>query len=217
MGSGIRRAVQVRGRGCWQGLKAGSVTSPTLPRGWGGVGYTSARRSALGVSTRPASPRRRTRELGLAGPTWRAPSVVEVLRGLPFLHHAPQASTAAAMLIALTLADACGLLLLVAVLGSQPTPGGRRRPRLGIPPSCCSCCPLHRPCSRCLTPFWSRVSWLVRREPRRGAPQPRRLAPSRPARDHLILQPRAPAEAAFASRTSLHVPASCVQNIPGGS
>lgn len=33
---------------------------------------------------------RRARQLEIRGPVWRAPSVREVLRGLPFLHHVPQ-------------------------------------------------------------------------------------------------------------------------------
>ena len=32
---------------------------------------------------------RRMRQLEIQGPVWRAPSVREVLRGLPFLHHVP--------------------------------------------------------------------------------------------------------------------------------
>jgi hypothetical protein len=33
---------------------------------------------------------RRARQLEIQGPVWRAPSVREVLRGLPFFHHVPQ-------------------------------------------------------------------------------------------------------------------------------
>ena len=51
----------------------------------------------------PRLPRRRTRELELSGPTWRAPSVVEVLRSLPFLHHLPQVTAGMCLSLALVL------------------------------------------------------------------------------------------------------------------